>query len=113
MNKFVKFRPIHNKVLIKLDPFENKTPGGLWKPPGAHHIEHRTGTIMAVGPGKFCAKKGIRIPCTLKLGDKVLLDRYLGDVAEFEQNGETYRILPEDTIHCRIDDSKGESLENI
>lgn len=70
-------RPIMNRAVVKRDPTPEKTESGNLI---IHHsfFEGRlpiTGTVIAVGPGKW--KRGKRIPPEVKPGDRVILKKYL------------------------------------
>lgn len=97
-----KIKPIGNQVVVKLDPLPEKSEGGLWLATDSRDHEHQTGRVMAVGPGKVAPKTHIRYPMELKVGDKVLLGRYVG--ANFKFEGNIYRIMPEEQIYCRIEE---------
>lgn len=97
-----KMKPIGNQVVVKLDPLPEKSDGGLFLAPDSRDHEHHTGTIVAVGPGKVAPKTHIRWPMETKVGDKVLLGRYVG--ANFTFEAETYRIMPEEQLFCVIED---------
>ena len=97
-----KMRPIGNQVVVKLDPLPEKSEGGLFLPVDNRSQEHHTGTVVAVGPGKVAPKTHVRYPMETKIGDKVLLGRYVGSNLEFE--GQTYRIMPEEQLYCIIED---------
>jgi co-chaperonin GroES (HSP10) len=46
----MKFRPLNDWLLVKLDPDKNETPGGLIT---IHGERHRTGTVLEAGPGAY------------------------------------------------------------
>jgi len=96
-----KMKPTGNQVVVELEPFVEKSAGGLFLPTDSRMHEHRVGTVIAVGPGKIAYKTGVRCPMDLKVGDKVLLGRYIG--ADFQYNNKTYRIMPEEQIYCAIE----------
>jgi len=96
-----KMKPLGNQVVVKLDPLPEKSEGGLWLAADSRDHEHHTGTVVAVGPGKVAPKTGIRCPMELEPGDKVLLGRYVG--ANFEHEGNVYRIMPEEQIYCVVE----------
>lgn len=97
-----KMRPTRDQVVVKLDPLPEKSEGGLFLPTDSRSHEHHMGTVIAVGPGWVAPKTGNRCPMQLKVGDKVLLGRYVG--ADFEYEGETYRIMPEHQIYCSVEE---------
>ena len=97
-----KLRPTGNQVVVKLDKLPEKSAGGLYLAPESRDHEHHTGVVVAVGPGKVALKTGIRCPMSLKVGDKVLLGRYVG--ADFKYEGDTFRVMPEEQIYCSIEE---------
>ncbi len=85
-----RIRPIGNKLLVRKDPVETMTKGGLLLPDMAQTHPER-GTVLAVGPGK-ALESGERVPCAVKEGDRVLffgmaghwIDRH-GDLAVMDE----------------------------
>lgn len=79
------FKPIGPWVLIKIDPWEEKTEGGLFKPQGsmAERLGHSTGMVLKVGPGKLAvgkmAKKMKYEPHDLEEGERVIFRGFLSD----------------------------------
>jgi len=69
-----KYKPISDKILIKLDAQEEKTKHGLIIPESATP-DIRSGRVEAVGPGRW---DNGRVPLTAKIGDKVWIGRYSG-----------------------------------
>ena len=63
--------PLHDRVLIKPAPAEEKTAGGIIIPDTAKEKPQR-GTVVAAGPGKKDE------PVTVKTGDTVLYGKYSG-----------------------------------
>jgi chaperonin GroES len=97
-----KIKPTGRQVVIKMDPLPEKSEGGLWLAGDARNIDYEFATVMAVGPGDFALKTGIRMPLDVKVGDRVILGRYCG--ADFEFEGEKLKILPEEQIYCIVED---------
>jgi chaperonin GroES len=97
-----KMKPIGNQVVIKLEPLPEKTESGLYLPVDSKAHEHCQGTVVAMGPGKVAPKTGIRYPMELKVGDKVLIGRFGG--ANFDFEGQTYRIINEEQVYCVIEE---------
>ncbi len=85
----VKFKPLHDRVVVKPMPAEEKTKGGIIIPDTAKEKPQR-GQVVAVGPGKDDHK------VTVKVGDSVLFGKYAGQ--ELEIDGETYLVMREDDI---------------
>jgi len=79
------FKPVGPWVLIKTDPWEEKTKGGIIKPQGnmEERLGHATGVVLKVGPGKLAtgklAKKMKYEPHDLKEGERVIFRGFLGE----------------------------------
>src|ERR1700739_4994803 len=81
----MKFRPLHDRVVVKQIEAEDKTTGGIIIPDTAKEKPSQ-GEIVAVGPGGR-DEAGRVIPIDLKVGDLVLVGKWSGtevkiDVAE-------------------------------
>ena len=72
----MKFRPLHDRVLIEVLDSEEKTAGGLIIPDTAKE-KPQEGKVVAVGPGKI-ADDGKRIPTEVSVGDIVVYSKYAG-----------------------------------
>ena len=81
--------PLHDRVVIKPAPAEEKTAGGIIIPDTAKEKPQR-GTVIAAGPGKKDE------PVTVKKGDKVLYGKYSG--TEIRIDGQDLLILREGDI---------------
>ena len=90
----MKFRPLHDRVLVKRVEEEAKTKGGIIIPDTAKE-KPMQGEVLAVGPGKF-DDDGKRMPMDVKEGDRVLIGKYSG--SEIKLEDEDYVILREDEI---------------
>jgi chaperonin GroES len=72
----MKFRPLHDRVLIRrVDP-EGKTTGGIIIPDAAQE-KPMEGEIVAVGPGTR-DEKGAVVPLDVKPGDRILFGKWSG-----------------------------------
>ena len=89
----VKFRPLHDRVIVKRTQEEEKTAGGIFIPDTAKE-KPQEGKVVAVGPGKH--EDGKVIPLGVKAGDKILFGKYSG--AEIKLDGEEHLIMREDDI---------------
>jgi chaperonin GroES len=89
MAKNVNITPLHDRVIVKPAPAEEKTAGGIIIPDTAKEKPQR-GTVMAAGPGKKDE------PMTVKTGDTILYGKYAGTEVSFE--GEDYLIMRESDI---------------
>ena len=90
----MKFKPLHDRVLVKRVEEEQKTKGGIIIPDTAKEkpIE---GEVIAVGNGKFLEDGKVRKP-EVKVGDRVLFGKYSG--TEVKLDGEEHLILREEDI---------------
>lgn len=89
MAKKVSVTPLHDRVIVKPAPAEEKTAGGIIIPDTAKEKPQR-GTVIAAGPGKKDE------PVTVKNGDTVLYGKYAG--TEIQIEGEDYLIMRESDI---------------
>ena len=90
----MKFRPLHDRVLIKVLDSEEKTKGGIIIPDTAKE-KPQEGEIVAVGPGALNSD-GKRNPIDVKVGDKVLFSKYSGD--EVKIDGQDLIIIKEEDV---------------
>lgn len=81
--------PLHDRVIVKPAPAEEKTAGGIIIPDTAKEKPQR-GTVVAAGPGKKDE------PMTVKSGDTILYGKYAGTEVSFE--GNDYLIMRESDI---------------
>ena len=72
----MKFRPLHDRVVVKRAENETKSTGGIIIPDTAGEKPHQ-GEVVAVGPGGR-DESGKLIPIDLKTGDKVLFGKWSG-----------------------------------
>jgi len=90
----MKFRPLHDRVLVRRVEEEAKTAGGVIIPDTAKE-KPMEGEILAVGPGNL-NEKGERIPLDVKVGDRVLFGKWSG--TETKIDGEELVIMKESDI---------------
>ena len=90
----MKFRPLHDRVVIKRLEGEEKSKGGIIIPDNAKE-KPQEGTVVAVGPGGR-DEAGKLIPVDLKAGDKVLFGKWSG--IEVKIDGEDLLIMKEADI---------------
>jgi chaperonin GroES len=89
-----KFRPLHDRVVVKRIDAESKTAGGIIIPDTAQE-KPQTGQVVAVGPGGR-DEAGKLVPLDLKAGDKVLFGKWSG--TEVKIDGEDLLIMKESDI---------------
>jgi chaperonin GroES len=89
-----KFRPLHDRLLVKRVEAEEKSKGGIIIPDSAKEkpIE---GEVIAVGNGKTLEDGKVR-PLEVKPGQKVLFGKYSG--TEIKIEGVEHVILREDEV---------------
>ena len=90
----MKFRPLHDRVVVKRLESEEKTKGGIIIPDSAKE-KPQEGQVVSVGPGGR-DEAGKLIPIDLKAGDKVLFGKWSG--TEVKINGEDLLIMKESDI---------------
>jgi chaperonin GroES len=90
----MKFRPLHDRVVVRRIESEEKTAGGIIIPDTAKE-KPQQGEIIAVGPGAR-NEKGERIPIDLKAGDRVLFGKWSG--TEVRLDGQDLLIMKEADI---------------
>lgn len=90
----MRFRPLHDRVLVRRIDEEQKTKGGIIIPDTAKE-KPQQGEVVAVGPGAR-TEDGRLIPMDVKVGDKVLFGKWAGTEVKIE--GEEYLILKESDI---------------
>ncbi|MBK7837226.1 MAG: chaperonin GroES [Cyanobacteriota bacterium erpe_2018_sw_39hr_WHONDRS-SW48-000098_B_bin.30] len=90
----LQLKPLADRVVLKkLDP-ETKTSGGIVLPDTVKE-KPQQGEVLAVGSGRM-DDKGVRQPLEVKVGDKVLFQKYQGQEIKIE--GIEYLILEEKHI---------------
>jgi chaperonin GroES len=90
----MKFRPLHDRVLIKRIEEQETMRGGIIIPDTAKE-KPQEGEVMAAGTGKRL-ENGTVTPLELKEGDRVLFGKYSG--TEIKLDGQEFLILREDEI---------------
>jgi chaperonin GroES len=95
----MKIRPLHDRLVVKRVPEEEKTSGGLFIPDSAKEKPAR-GLVIAVGEGKH-DKEGKRIALDVKKNDEVLFGKYAG--TELKLDGEEHIVLREEEILAVIE----------
>ena len=90
----MKFRPLHDRVLLKPLEAEEKTAGGIIIPDTAKE-KPMQGEVVAVGPGAR-NEKGEIVPLEVKVGDRVLFGKWSG--TEVKIGGDELLIVKESDI---------------
>jgi chaperonin GroES len=95
----MKFRPLHDRVVVKRADNETKTKGGIIIPDTAGE-KPQQGEIVAVGPGAR-DETGKIVPLDVKKGDKVLFGKWSG--TEVKIDGQDLLIMKESDIMGVLD----------
>jgi chaperonin GroES len=90
----MKFRPLHDRVVVKRIEAEQKTAGGIIIPDTVKE-KPQEGEIVAVGPGAR-DDKGALVPLTVSVGDKILFGKWSG--TEVKIDGQDLLIMKESDI---------------
>jgi chaperonin GroES len=96
----MKFRPLHDRIVVERIDAEAKSAGGIIIPDTAQEKPSQ-GKIIAVGPGGR-DEAGKLIPIDLKTGDRVLFGKWSG--TEVKIDGVDYLIMKESDIMGVIDE---------
>lgn len=97
----MKFRPLHDRVVIRRLEAEEKTAGGIIIPDTAKE-KPQQGEVVAVGPGGR-DESGKLIPLDVKAGDRVLFGKWSG--TEVKLDGEDLLIMKESDIMGVLDET--------
>ena len=89
-----KFRPLHDRVVVRRIEADTKTAGGIIIPDSAQE-KPQQGEIVAVGPGGR-DESGKLIPIDVKVGEKVLFGKWSG--TEVKLDAQELLIMKESDI---------------
>ena len=95
----MKFRPLHDRVVIRRVDEEEKSKGGIIIPDTAQE-KPKEGEVIAVGPGAR-GEDGKVHPLDLKAGDRVLFGKWSG--TEVRLDGEELMIMKESDVMGIVD----------
>jgi len=90
----MKFRPLHDRVVVKRIDAEEKSAGGIIIPDTAKEKPSQ-GEVIAVGPGGR-DETGKLVPLELKAGDRILFGKWSG--TEVKIDGVEYLIMKESDV---------------
>ena len=99
----MKFRPLHDRVVIKRIEAEEKTTGGIIIPDTAKE-KPQQGEVIAVGPGGR-DESGKLVPIDVKVGDRVLFGKWSG--TEVKLDGVDYLIMKESDLMGVLEEAGG------
>jgi chaperonin GroES len=95
----MKFRPLHDRVVVRRIEAEEKTPGGVIIPDTAKE-KPMQGEVVAVGPGAR-DEQGKLVVLDVKTGDRILFGKWSG--TEVKIDGEELLIMKESDVLGIID----------
>jgi chaperonin GroES len=98
----MKFRPLHDRVVVKRIDAEAKSAGGIIIPDTAKEKPSQ-GEIIAVGPGGR-DEAGKLVPLDVKAGDRVLFGKWSG--TEVKIDGVEFLIMKESDIMGILDETQ-------
>src|SRR5690242_14886257 len=90
----MKFRPLHDRVVVRRLESEEKTAGGIIIPDTAKE-KPQEGEVIAVGPGAR-DESGKLVPLDVKAGDRILFGKWSG--TEVKIDGQDYLIMKESDV---------------
>ena len=90
----MKFRPLHDRLVVRRIEAEEKTAGGVIIPDTAKE-KPQEGEVLAVGPGSR-NEKGEIVPLEVKVGDRILFGKWSG--TEIRLEGEDLLIMKESDV---------------
>ena len=96
----MKFRPLHDRVLVRRIEADEKTAGGIIIPDTAKE-KPQEGEVVAAGPGAR-DEKGELVALDVKAGDRILFGKWSG--TEVKIDGEDLLIMKESDILGVIED---------
>jgi len=95
----MKFRPLHDRVLVRRIEQEEKTAGGIIIPDTAKE-KPMEGEVIATGSGTRL-EDGKVLPLDVKVGDRILFGKWSGTEVKF--GGQEYLVMKESDIMGIID----------
>ena len=96
----MRFRPLHDRVLVRRVEAEEKTAGGIIIPDTAKE-KPQEGEVIAVGAGTLNEKGELR-PLDVKAGDRILFGKWSGTEVRLE--GEELLIMKESDVMGILED---------
>ena len=90
----MKFRPLHDRILVRRIEEEQKSKGGIIIPDTAKE-KPQEGRVIAVGTGRVLEDGSVR-PLDVKKGDRILFGKYSG--SEIKIDGEEHTIMREEDV---------------
>lgn len=101
----MKFRPLHDRVVVRRIEEDTKTAGGIIIPDTAKE-KPMQGEIVSVGPGAR-DESGKVVPLEVKKGDRILFGKWSG--TEVKVDGQDLLIMKESDIMGVLEGAKSSS----
>ena len=94
MDKLPEIIPVHDRILVRRLPEEEKTISGVYIPDAAKD-RPQLGKVLAVGPGRT-DDNGKLIPCGCEVGDVILFGKY--SYTDISLGGQEFLMLRSDEL---------------
>ena len=105
----MKFRPLHDRVVVRRIDAEEKTKGGIIIPDTAKE-KPQEGEVIAAGPGARDEAGKVQ-PLDVKAGDRVLFGKWSG--TEVRIDGEDLLIMKESDIMGIVEQTIAKKIKNL
>src|SRR5215208_3861888 len=105
----MKFRPLHDRVVVRRIDAEEKTKGGIIIPDTAKE-KPQEGEIIAAGPGAR-DESGKIVPLDVKAGDRILFGKWSG--TEVRIDGEDLLIMKESDIMGVVEQTIANKVKSL
>jgi len=92
-------RPLHDRLIVKREADERKSPGGIVIPDTAAE-KPIFGKVVAVGKGKILENGQVRAP-DVRVGDKILFGKYSG--TEVKVDGQELVVMREEDVMAVVE----------
>ena len=93
----IKIQPLGDRVLIRREDADTKSPSGIIIPDTAQKEKSKVGVVIAVGPGKY-GDEGDLIPMTVKVGAKVYFNAGWDNEVKSDGDDTEYFLVHESDI---------------
>ena len=89
-------KPLADRVLIEKEEVQTKTVGGIIIPETARGEDTKIGTVVSIGEGIY-TNDGVKIPMTVKVGDKVMMPQ-IGTAQTVKLENKEYYLFREQEL---------------
>jgi chaperonin GroES len=109
MELIMKFRPLHDRVVVRRIEADEKTKGGIIIPDTAKE-KPQEGEVIAAGPGAR-DESGKIVPLDVKAGDRILFGKWSG--TEVRIDGEDLLIMKESDIMGVVEQTLAKKVKSL